>query len=71
MTTKSEFNADEWETVIDGPALAGLIVIARRRTGSNGAASGSIAASRRSRWPIASQVHCRQRAASPMAWSCV
>lgn len=34
MTTKSEFNAEEWETVIDAPALAGLIVIAAERGGT-------------------------------------
>ena len=27
MTTKAEFNADEWERIAQGPALAGLMVI--------------------------------------------
>lgn len=34
MTQKSEFNAEEWTTVLEGPALAGLIVIAAQRGGT-------------------------------------
>ena len=34
MTTKAEFNADEWETIARAPALAGLIVIASQRGGT-------------------------------------
>lgn len=34
MTTKAEFNAEEWDKVVEGPALAGLIVIAAQRGGT-------------------------------------
>jgi hypothetical protein len=34
MTTKADFNAEEWEQVTGGPALAGLIVIAAQRGGT-------------------------------------
>ena len=34
MTGKAEFNAEEWDKVVDGPALAGLIVIAAQRGGT-------------------------------------
>ena len=34
MTTKAEFNAEEWSTITEGPALAGLIVIASQRGGT-------------------------------------
>ena len=34
MTSKAEFNAEEWEQVVEGPALAGLIVIAAQRGGT-------------------------------------
>jgi len=34
MTTKAEFNAEEWQQVAEGPALAGLIVIAAQRGGT-------------------------------------
>jgi hypothetical protein len=34
MTTKSEFNADEWERVARGPALAGLMVMLADRGGT-------------------------------------
>ena len=34
MTTKAEFNAEEWQRVTEGPALAGLIVIAAQRGGT-------------------------------------
>jgi hypothetical protein len=34
MTTKSEFNAEEWERVSQAPALAGLMVIAADRGGT-------------------------------------
>lgn len=34
MATKADFNADEWEQIAEGPALAGLIVIAAQRGGT-------------------------------------
>src|SRR5262245_22585232 len=34
MTTKAEFDAAEWETIVEGPAIAGLIVVAAQRGGS-------------------------------------
>jgi hypothetical protein len=34
MTTKADFNAEEWERIAEGPALAGLIVIASQRGGT-------------------------------------
>ena len=34
MTTKAEFNGDEWQQVSEGPALAGLIVISSQRGGT-------------------------------------
>jgi hypothetical protein len=34
MTTKSEFNAEEWERIASAPAIAGLIVIAAQRGGT-------------------------------------
>ncbi len=34
MTTKAEFNAEEWERVADAPALAALVVISAQRGGS-------------------------------------
>jgi hypothetical protein len=34
MTTKSEFNADEWQTITEAPALAGMIVITAQRGGT-------------------------------------
>lgn len=34
MTTKADFNAEEWEKIARGPALAGLIVIAAQRGGT-------------------------------------
>jgi hypothetical protein len=34
MTTKADFNAEEWEQVLEGPALAGLIVITAQRGGT-------------------------------------
>ena len=34
MTTKAEFNAEEWEQIAGGPALAGLIVISAQRGGT-------------------------------------
>ena len=34
MTTKSEFNADEWERVAQAPALAGLMVALADRGGT-------------------------------------
>jgi hypothetical protein len=34
MTTKAEFNAEEWDTIARAPALAGLIVIASQRGGT-------------------------------------
>jgi hypothetical protein len=34
MTAKEEFNAVEWQTLVEGPALGGLIVIASQRGGT-------------------------------------
>jgi hypothetical protein len=34
MTKKAEFNADEWSTVVEGPVLAGLRVVASHRGGT-------------------------------------
>jgi len=34
MTSKAEFNAEEWSRLLEGPALAGLIVIAAERGGT-------------------------------------
>jgi hypothetical protein len=34
MTTKTEFNAEEWERVAQAPALAGLMVITAERGGT-------------------------------------
>jgi hypothetical protein len=34
MTTKADFNAEEWSTVVDGPLYAGMRVIAADRGGS-------------------------------------
>jgi hypothetical protein len=34
MTTKAEFDAAEWETVVEGPVIAGLIVVTAQRGGS-------------------------------------
>ena len=34
MTTKADFNAQEWSQITEGPALAGLIVIASQRGGT-------------------------------------
>ena len=34
MTTKAEFNAEEWQTVLEGPALAGMIVATAQRGGT-------------------------------------
>jgi hypothetical protein len=34
MTTKAEFNAEEWERVAQAPALAGLLVITAERGGT-------------------------------------
>jgi hypothetical protein len=34
MTTKADFNAEEWERIAEGPALAGLIVISSQRGGA-------------------------------------
>ncbi|MDX6581046.1 MAG: hypothetical protein QOI10_230 [Solirubrobacterales bacterium] len=34
MTTKAEFNAEEWEMIAGGPALAGLIIVASQRGGT-------------------------------------
>ena len=34
MTRKADFNAEEWETVVDGPVYAGLTVIAADRGGT-------------------------------------
>jgi hypothetical protein len=34
MTSKAEFNAEEWQTVVEGPVLAGLRVVAASRGGT-------------------------------------
>ena len=34
MTTKAEFNAEEWDTITEGPAIAGLIVASASRGGT-------------------------------------
>lgn len=34
MTQRSEFNADEWTRVVEGPPLAGMIVITAQRGGT-------------------------------------
>jgi hypothetical protein len=34
MTTKAEFDAAEWETIVEGPVIAGLIVVTAQRGGS-------------------------------------
>ena len=34
MTQKAEFNAEEWSQVLEGPALAGLMVVSAQRGGT-------------------------------------
>src|SRR5215210_262106 len=34
MTSKADFNAEEWSRVVEGPALAGLLVVAADRGGT-------------------------------------
>ncbi len=34
MTTKAEFNAQEWQTIVEGPAIAGMIVVTAQRGGT-------------------------------------
>ncbi len=34
MATKADFNAEEWQQVAEGPAIAGLVVIAAQRGGT-------------------------------------
>src|SRR4051794_3280701 len=34
MTEKAEFNAEEWSTILEGPATAGLIVVAAQKGGT-------------------------------------
>jgi hypothetical protein len=34
MTTKADFDASQWETVVEGPVIAGLIVVTAQRGGS-------------------------------------
>jgi len=34
LTTKAEFDAQEWQTVLEGPALAGMIVVTAQRGGT-------------------------------------
>jgi hypothetical protein len=34
MTTKAEFNAEEWDRVVEGPAIAGMIVITAQKGGT-------------------------------------
>jgi len=34
MTTKADFNAEEWTTLVEGPLLAGMSVVAAERGGT-------------------------------------
>src|SRR5215207_6509674 len=34
MTAKAEFNAEEWQVLLEAPALAGLVVISAQRGGT-------------------------------------
>ena len=34
MTTKADFNAEEWSTLVEGPLLAGMSVVAAERGGT-------------------------------------
>ena len=34
MTKKAEFNAEEWSTILEGPATAGMIVVAAEKGGT-------------------------------------
>ncbi len=34
LTTKAEFDAQQWQTITEGPALAGLIVVSAQRGGT-------------------------------------
>jgi hypothetical protein len=34
MTTKADFDATEWETIVEAPVIAGLIVVTAQRGGS-------------------------------------
>jgi hypothetical protein len=34
MTSKSDFSADEWSTIVEGPLLAGMRVVTARRGGT-------------------------------------
>lgn len=34
MTKKAEFNAEEWQTVVDGPPIAGMVVVAAEHGGT-------------------------------------
>jgi hypothetical protein len=34
MTTKADFNAEEWSTVLEAPAIAGVLVITAQRGGT-------------------------------------
>jgi hypothetical protein len=34
MTEKADFNAEEWSTILEGPATAGLIVVAAEKGGT-------------------------------------
>jgi hypothetical protein len=34
MTTKADFNAEEWSTLVEAPVLAGMRVVAARRGGT-------------------------------------
>jgi hypothetical protein len=34
MTTKADFNAEDWETIVEGPAIAGMIVVMAERGGT-------------------------------------
>jgi hypothetical protein len=34
MTTKADFNAEHWDRIVEGPAIAGLMVVAAQRGGT-------------------------------------
>ena len=36
MATQADFNADEWSTILEGPLLAGMRVVAAERGGAMG-----------------------------------
>jgi hypothetical protein len=34
MTTKADFNAEHWDRIVEGPAIAGMMVVAAQRGGT-------------------------------------